>query len=84
MKRQRDMQMRQFENHMIETNIKQTEEERRREQAYEEERKNRLRQEINESLEIKDLIKRRQRMSEAEYDRQMVKEQQKIMDRLDN
>jgi|JI6StandDraft_1071083.scaffolds.fasta_scaffold03168_2 hypothetical protein len=76
--------MRQIENQMHENALKQTEEELRREREFEEYRKVQLRKQMNESLEVKDLIRRRQKMTEAEYDRQMIAEQQKIVASIDS
>lgn len=84
MKRQREQQMRQLENQMHENALKQTEEEVRREREFEEYKKQQLRKEMDASLEVKELMRRRQKMTEAEYDRQMLAQQQKIAAFIDS
>lgn len=82
-KRQQEQRQKQFENQLHENALKQTEEDIRRERQFEEYRKVQIRNQMNESLEVKDLIRRRQKMTEAEYDRQMVAEQQRIIASID-
>lgn len=82
-KKQRERATRAHEYQMHENALKQTEEDVRRERQFEDYRKNQLRKVMAESLEIKELNRRRQKMTEGEYDRRVMDEQRKILENID-
>jgi hypothetical protein len=72
------------ENQMMENAFKQTEEELKRERQFEDYKKIQMKKAMEESLEIKELNRRRQKMTEGEYDRRVMEEQRRILMKIDS
>jgi hypothetical protein len=72
------------ENQMMENAFKQTEEELKGERQFEDYKKIQMKKAMEESLEIKELNRRRQKMTEGEYDRRVMEEQRRILMKIDS